>query len=110
MMETIEHIFSLFVQGSLILVEAVCVFVILFTVVKCIVLLIKRAPNISLKLGQGIALALQFKLAAEVLRILIVREWSDLLVLGSIILLSGLMTILIHWEVSSERKHNHADE
>jgi len=60
--------------------------------------------NIRLALAQGIALALEFKMGGEVLRTVVVREWSELGILGAIILLRGLLTFLIHWEIENERK------
>ena len=48
-------------------------------------------------MAQGIALALCFKLGGAVLRTVIVREWSELLVLGAIIFLPAAMSLsLIH--------------
>ncbi|MBR1417718.1 MAG: DUF1622 domain-containing protein, partial [Synergistaceae bacterium] len=49
-----------------------------------------------------IALALEFKLGGEVLRTVIVREWSELVILGAVILLRGALTFLIHWEIKTE--------
>ena len=54
--------------------------------------------------AEGIALALEFKLGGEVLRTVIVREWTELLILGAIIALRGALTLLIHWEISVEEK------
>lgn len=64
----------------------------------------KDGNNIRLSLAQGIALALEFKMGGEVLRTVIVREWAELGILGAIILLRGLLTFLIHWEIENERK------
>lgn len=36
----------------------------------------------------------------EVLRV--VREWSELAILGAIIVLRGALTFLIHWEIKTE--------
>ena len=44
---------------------------------------------IRLNLAQGIALALEFKMGGEVLRTVVVREWSELGILGAIICPSG---------------------
>ena len=33
-----------------------------------------------------------------------VREWAELGILGAIIVLRGLLTFLIHWEIENERK------
>lgn len=53
-------------------------------------------------LAQGIALSLEFKLGGEVLRTVIVREWSELAILGAVIVLRGALTFLIHWEIKTE--------
>ena len=33
-----------------------------------------------------------------------VREWRELGILGAIIVLRGLLTFLIHWEIKNEQK------
>ncbi len=53
-------------------------------------------------LAKGIALLLEFKLGGEVLRTVIVFEWSELAILGAIIVLRGTLTFLIHWEIKTE--------
>ena len=35
---------------------------------------------------------------------LVVREWAELGILGAIILLRGVLTFLIHWEIRNEKK------
>ncbi|MCD8001692.1 MAG: DUF1622 domain-containing protein [Oscillospiraceae bacterium] len=62
-----------------------------------------RDEGLRLALAQGIALALEFKMGGEVLRTIVVREWSELGILGAIILLRGLLTFLIHWEIKNEK-------
>ena len=58
--------------------------------------------HIRLSLAQGISLALEFKLGGEVLRTVLVRELSELMVLGLVILLRGALTFIIHWEIKNE--------
>ena len=50
-----------------------------------------------------IALALTFKMGGELLRSVLVREWRELLILGAIIALRALMTLMIHFEIRTER-------
>ena len=64
----------------------------------------KNTQNIRLDLAQGIALALEFKMGGEVLRTVVVREWSELGILGAIIVLRAMLTFLIHWEIKNEKK------
>ena len=64
----------------------------------------KEQTSVKLELGSGLATALEFKMAAEILKTVLVREMSDLLVLGAIIALRGLLALLIHFEIKGENK------
>lgn len=101
----IEEVFKLVVQYGVLLMECVGVVILLVTTAKSIWGCIKRDPHVRLTLAQGIALALEFKLGGEVLRTVIVREQSELIILGAIILLRGALTFLIHWEIKTEEAH-----
>ncbi|HCW22328.1 MAG TPA: hypothetical protein DGX96_01255, partial [Lachnospiraceae bacterium] len=46
----------------------------------------------------------EFKMGGEVLRTVVVREWSELGILGAIIVLRAMLTFLIHWEIRNEKK------
>ena len=90
------------------LTELVGIAILLITVGKAIVGYFRKDEHIRLDLAEGIALALEFKLGGEVLRTVIVREWTELLILGAIIALRGALTLLIHWEISVEEKREKA--
>ena len=107
MIETIEEIFQIVVQCGILLMECVGVTILLVTTVKSIWGCLKRDPHVRLTLAKGIALALEFKLGGEVLRTVIVREWSELAILGAIIVLRGALTFLIHWEIKTEEASLH---
>lgn len=107
MIETIEEIFQIVVQCGILLMECVGVTILLITTAKSIWLCLKRDPHVRLTLAKGIALALEFKLGGEVLRTVIVREWSELAILGAIIVLRGALTFLIHWEIKTEEASLH---
>lgn len=93
------------VQICTIVMELFGVCVLVYTACKSFLHWIKRDEcNIRLDLAQGIALALEFKMGGEVLRTVVVREWAELGILGAIILLRGLLTFLIHWEIKNEQK------
>ncbi|MBQ6738483.1 MAG: DUF1622 domain-containing protein [Synergistaceae bacterium] len=102
LLENIEFYFKIVVQYGILLMECVGVAILLFTAVKSIWGCLKRDKKVRLTLAKGIALALEFKLGGEVLRTVIVREWSELAILGAIIVLRGLLTFLIHWEIKTE--------
>ena len=86
------------------LMELFGICVLVYTAVKCFIRWIRRDEGVRLMLAQGIALALEFKLGGEVLRTVVVREWAELGILGAIIVLRGLLTFLIHWEIKNEEQ------
>lgn len=98
----IESIFEIIVQLSILFLEFAGVFVLIVTAVKSFYGWLKKNEHVQLELAKGIALALEFKLGGEVLRTVIVREKSELFILGAIILLRGALTFLIHWEIKGE--------
>ena len=55
--------------------------------------------DIQINLAEGLATALEFKLAAEILKTVVVQSMDELYILGAVILLRGLMSILIHFEI-----------
>lgn len=64
-----------------------------------------EGSSIKLVLANYLALGLEFMLAAEILRtVTINREWSEIIVLGAIIILRAAMSLLIYWELSYEEK------
>lgn len=102
LLETLETVFQTTVQYGILLFELIGVGVLIVTAVKSVRACLKKDPHVRLQLAQGIAFALEFKLGGEVLRTVIVREWSELFILGAIILLRGALTFLIHWEIKNE--------
>ena len=105
-LETCELIFENIVEWSVLLVECIGVMILMTTIIKCFILYLKKCDSVRLDVAEGTALALSFKLGGEVLRTLIVRRWSELAILGAVIGLRGAMTLLIHWEIRTEKKEN----
>lgn len=97
-----EHIFTIIVQWGILFLECAGVAALLVTAVKSMAGCMRHSPHVRLTLAQGIALSLEFKLGGEVLRTVIVREWSELAVLGAVVALRGALTFLIHWEIKNE--------
>ena len=98
----IEEILYQIVSVCTMLMELFGIFVLVSTAIKCFYRWLKKDDGIRLTLAQGIALALEFKMGGEVLRTVVVREWMELGILGAIIILRGVLTFLIHWEIKNE--------
>ncbi len=101
----LEHFIKNIVELSTILLELIGMFVLVFTSIKCFYYWIRNNQDSQLTLAHGISLALSFKMGGEVLRTVVVREWEELGILGAIILLRGMLTFLIMWEIKNEEEH-----
>ena len=103
-LENMELALTYIVEICTIIMELFGIVVLVFTAIKCIIQWIKKDDShLRLNLAQGIALSLEFKMGSEVLRTVVVRDWEELGILGAVILLRGLLTFLIHWEIKNEK-------
>ena len=100
----VEEYFDVFIKYVVLLIELIGTIILIYAVVSAIIGLFKHQKHVRLKLAEGIALALEFKIGGELLRTVIVRDWEELLILGAIILLRAALTFLIQWEIKIERK------
>ena len=64
----------------------------------------REVPNVIIGLGRALALALEFKMGAEIVNTVIVRDLKELLILGIVIALRAILALLIHWEIKNEEK------
>jgi len=102
--KVISEYFDVIVQYLILIVEFIGIAILVYAIVSAVIGLFKRQEHVRLKLAEGIALSLEFKMGGELLRTVIVREWNELLILGAIILLRAALTFLIQWEIRIERK------
>ena len=103
--EIIDMVLTYIVEICTILMELFGIAVLVYTAIKCFIQWVKRNNrHLRLNLAEGIALSLEFKMGSEVLRTVVVRDWEELGILGAVILLRGLLTFLIHWEIKNEEK------
>ena len=102
-LDRIHDVEVVIINTAIIICDMLGLVVLLTAVFKSVWAHYHKDLHVKLMLAQGIALALEFKLAGEVLRTVTVRDWGELVVLGTIILLRGAITVLIHWEIKVEK-------
>ena len=103
--ENMDVVLTYIVEICTILMELFGIAVLVYTAIKSFIQWIKKdTRHLRLNLAEGIALSLEFKMGSEVLRTVVVRDWEELGILGAVILLRGLLTFLIHWEIKNEEK------
>ena len=100
MEKLLDHILSLLIP----LCELMGIAVVAVSAVSAFVrwvrvLLTHRRDDIQFRLAAGLALSLEFKMAAEILKTVLVRQLSELVTLGIVIVLRALLSALIHLEM-----------
>ncbi len=64
----------------------------------------KKRYDMQSNLAKGLAMGLEFKMAAEILRTVLIQSLNELYMLGAIILLRALLSVLIHFEIKPPKK------
>lgn len=95
--------------------EIIGISIVVFGTIKVLLHHVKRLgkktvehQNAVITLGRSLSLALEFKMGAEIVNTVIVRELKELLILGIIIALRAVLAVLIHWEITTEEKEERA--
>ena len=86
------------------ILELMGIFVVAVSAVRAFVhylkgLFTKSETDVKFALANGLAISLEFKMAAEILKTVLVHELNELMVLGAVILLRALLSFLIHFEM-----------
>ncbi len=65
---------------------------------------------LKFELANSMATGLEFKMAAEILKTVLVRDINELLILGCVILLRALLSFIIHVEMKGSREEGQEEE
>jgi uncharacterized membrane protein len=102
--------FEWLISYAILLIEFIGVAVLMISVIRGVIGILTRKKYVRLRLAEGIALSLEFKMGGELLRTVSVRDWNELLILGAVILLRAALTFLIHWEIGLETRKSEGPE
>ncbi|MBQ4529904.1 MAG: DUF1622 domain-containing protein [Lachnospiraceae bacterium] len=95
------------VEIAILVFEFIGVMIIIVSGVRGFYNYIKRSPETKLILAKGLAMGLEFKMGSEILRTVVVREWTEIATVAGIIILRAALTFLIHWEINQEEQGEH---
>ena len=70
----------------------------------------KKKFDLQSNLARGLAMGLEFKMAAEILRTVLIQSLEELYMLGAVILLRALLNLLIHYEIKHPKKRKKEEE
>ena len=105
-----ENVLHLVAELTIVTLELIGILIILIGAYKSIIRLflnLRHTPhktNIIIDLGKALALALEFKMGAEIVKTVIVRDLNELGILAIVIVIRAALAVLIHWEMKNERK------
>lgn len=102
MLDVLHHWLSNMAAYGIVLFEFSGLAIVILCGVKGVCSYVKRREDTRLRLAKGLELGLEFKLGGEILRTVVLREWSEILIVGAIIILRAGLTFLIHWEIRNE--------
>ncbi len=112
----LEHVINIIVPNIAHILELIGVFIICYSALKAFGRYAIKSFNFSdetikIEFSQSLAMALEFKLGAEILKTLVIRTIDELIILASIVILRAALTLIIHWEIESDSKRaNHIKE
>jgi uncharacterized membrane protein len=110
---TIIQVYGEFLHGFAEIIaytlELVGILIIMVGSVKALLHLVRRLRysepfNVVIDLGRSLALALEFKMGAEIINTVIVHSLTELATLAIVILIRALLAVIIHWEIKMERQ------
>ncbi len=109
MINILEHAVELVLPYIISLLEIMGIIVVAWSAIKAFWEYIQNSffhKNLDLQahFANGLATGLEFKMAAEILKTVLVRSLNELLILGAVILLRALLSLLIHFEM--KKTHN----
>ena len=102
----LEELIVLLLPPIISLCELMGIFVVLVSAIRaflhyCRGLVTHTPQDIKFELANGLATSLEFKMAAEILKTVLVRDLHELIVLGAVVLLRALLSLLIHFEMKA---------
>ncbi len=105
----------LFAELAVYSLELIGIFIIIIGSFKALVSIVlrpknKKPANIVITLGRTLAFALEFKLGAEIINTVIVRDLKELAILAIVIVIRALLALLIHWEIKMESNEEDAQD
>lgn len=109
-MGTIENIIETGLPYIISLLEVMGIFVVTWTAIKNFWRYLqnsfmKKNFELQTNIARGLATGLEFKMGAEILKTVLVKDMSELYILGAVILLRALLSILIHLELKKKEEN-----
>ncbi len=63
-----------------------------------------RGDDVSIDFAKAMALSLEFKLAAEIIKTVVIRTLDEFIILASVAILRVVLSFVLHWELTTGAK------
>ncbi|MGP6139059.1 MULTISPECIES: DUF1622 domain-containing protein [unclassified Jeotgalibaca] len=98
-----------FIPNLAAIIEFVGVIIIIYGVTRSVFLFLLSRGNLmasdpKLDLAKALSYSLEFKLAAEILKSVIIQTLDEFIILAAIVVLRVILTVVIHWEIETSEK------
>lgn len=95
-----------YITGSL---EAIGVAIITIAAIRGVIQFIKngfdfRDDEVAIDFAKAMSLSLEFKLAAEIIKTVVIRTLDEFIILAAVAILRVVLTFVLHWELKSGAK------
>ncbi len=107
----LEELFARYLPFPIHVLELMGILVLLIGAVRAFFLYIKtifvnQNYQIKYQFSESMAMALEFKLAAEILKTVLIRSIQEIALLAAIVLLRILIIFIIYWEIKQDKMDN----
>ena len=107
MQEILHHLLHEVVTYSAMGFEWIGVIIVAISGVRGVIELFKKNPDIDLHLSQGMAVALQFMLCAEIVKLITIGDLIDIILVLGIVVLHIAITLLVAYELKHKKHERH---
>lgn len=95
-----------YITGSL---ESIGVFIITLSAIRGIVQFVRNSFNfkddgVAIDFAKAMSLSLEFKLAAEIIKTVVIRTLDEFIILAAVAILRVVLTFVLHWELKHGTK------
>lgn len=101
---TIEHWIYLLLDYVVLGVEVIGMFIIVIGVINAIIDILDGKREEKLNLAKTIGFALELIMCGEILKTITAHTWEELIILGLVVVIRGVLAVLTHWELKNEIK------
>lgn len=109
----LEHFLHIVLKNTHPIFEFIGVLIIFIGAVKALMELIKNRFDFGkvktkILLGEALSLGLEFKLASEIIKTVLIRTIDEIIILAAVMFLRIVLSVFIHWEIRQTESGDHS--